>query len=43
MGKIIPRWGWRTFGEKFGEAEDRIKAHPLGNFKNTKIRVGLSC
>ena len=24
--KIIPRWEWRTFGESFGEAENRIKA-----------------
>jgi len=27
LGTIIPRWEWRTFGEGFGEAEDRIKAY----------------
>ncbi len=27
LGKIIPRWEWRTFGEEFGEAENKIKAH----------------
>jgi exopolyphosphatase/guanosine-5'-triphosphate,3'-diphosphate pyrophosphatase len=23
---IVPRWEWRTFGESFGEAEDRLRA-----------------
>jgi exopolyphosphatase/guanosine-5'-triphosphate,3'-diphosphate pyrophosphatase len=27
LGKIIPRWEWRTFGEEFGIAEERITAH----------------
>jgi len=27
MGKIIPRWEWRTFGNDFGSAEASIKAH----------------
>ncbi len=27
LGKIIPRWEWRTFGEEFGIAEENIKAH----------------
>lgn len=27
LGKIIPRWEWRTFGQDFGPAEDNIKAH----------------
>ncbi len=27
LGKIIPRWEWRTFGEDFGEAEAKIKEH----------------
>ena len=27
LGKIIPRWEWRTFGEAFGVAEENIKAH----------------
>jgi exopolyphosphatase/guanosine-5'-triphosphate,3'-diphosphate pyrophosphatase len=26
MGEIIPRWEWRTFGEGFGEAEEKIRA-----------------
>jgi len=27
MEKIIPRWEWRTFGESFGEADERFKAY----------------
>ncbi len=27
LGKIIPRWEWRTFGENFGVAEENITAH----------------
>jgi len=27
LGKIIPRWEWRTFGKEFGVAEENIKAH----------------
>jgi len=27
LGTIIPRWEWRTFGEDFGVAEERIKAY----------------
>ncbi|MCI8838266.1 MAG: hypothetical protein HFG74_09425 [Hungatella sp.] len=42
MGTIIPRWEWRTFGESFGQAEDRIKAHPLGNFKKSREKYILS-
>ena len=26
MEKIIPRWEWRTFGESFGESDDRFAA-----------------
>ena len=26
MEKIIPRWEWRTFGDGFGDAENRFKA-----------------
>ncbi len=26
MEKIIPRWEWRTFGDGFGDAENRVKA-----------------
>ncbi|MGN0158823.1 MAG: hypothetical protein ACI39W_06765 [Brotaphodocola sp.] len=43
MGVIIPRWEWRTFGESFGEAEDKIKAYPLGNFKKSSEKYILSC
>ncbi|NQV15161.1 hypothetical protein HQ531_06855 [bacterium] len=25
--QIVPRWEWRTFGQDFGEAEEKIKAH----------------
>ena len=28
MMTIIARWEWRTFGQAFGEAEDRIKSFP---------------
>lgn len=42
MEKIIPRWEWRTFGEGFGEAEERIKAYPLGNFKKSREKYILS-
>lgn len=41
-GKIIPRWEWRTFGEKFGEGEDRIRAYELGNFKKSSEKYILS-
>ncbi len=27
LGTIIPRWEWRTFGEDFGDAEEKIKEH----------------
>jgi len=27
LGKIIPRWEWRTFGEDFGDAEVNIKKY----------------
>ncbi len=43
MGVIIPRWEWRTFGENFGEAEDKIKSYPLGNFKKSSEKYILSC
>ena len=25
-GEIVPRWEWRTFGRRFGEAEGRFAA-----------------
>lgn len=43
MGVIIPRWEWRTFGESFGEAEGKIKAYPMGNFKKSSEKYILSC
>ncbi len=42
MAAIIPRWEWRTFGERFGEAEDRIKAYPLGTQKKSTEKYILS-
>lgn len=42
MAEIIPRWEWRTFGESFGAAEDRIKAHVVGNFKKSEEKYILS-
>jgi hypothetical protein len=33
MDKIIPRWEWRTFGQSFGAAEEKIKTFPA------KVRV----
>lgn len=42
MATIIPRWEWRTFGDNFGEAEDKIKCHPLGNFKKSEEKYILS-
>lgn len=41
-GVIIPRWEWRTFGKEFGDAENRIKAHPQGNFKRSDEKYILS-
>ena len=41
-GKIIPRWEWRTFGENFGESENKIKAYELGNFKKSSEKYILS-
>ena len=36
MAKMVPHWNWRTFGESFEEAEDKIHLYPLGNFKKSK-------
>lgn len=41
-GKIIPRWEWRTFGDKFGDSESKIQAHELGNFKKSSEKYILS-
>ncbi len=40
--KIIPRWEWRTFGEDFGGAEEKIKKHERGNHKLSKEKYILS-
>ena len=26
MGEIVPRWEWRSFGPRFGDAEKRLAA-----------------
>lgn len=41
-GKIIPRWEWRTFGDKFGDSEAKIKAYEQGNFKKSSEKYILS-
>ncbi|MBC8479573.1 MAG: hypothetical protein H8D46_03825 [FCB group bacterium] len=33
LGKIIPRWEWRTFGESFGTAETNI-----GKYECTRVK-----
>lgn len=35
LSKIIPRWEWRTFGESFGEAEEKIKANEIKTEKRS--------
>ncbi len=35
LSKIIPRWEWRTFGDSFGEAEDKIKANEMKTEKRS--------
>ncbi len=42
MAVIVPRWEWRTFGQTFGEAEDKIKQFELGNFKRSEEQYILS-
>lgn len=42
MGKIIPRWEWRTFGDNFGKAEENIKKNKLGNYKRSSEKYILS-
>ena len=36
MGKIIPRWEWRTFGENFGEPQKKIEEHEIVRVKESK-------
>ncbi len=33
MNKIIPRWEWRTFGDKFEDAENKIKKQGNGRHR----------
>jgi len=35
MHEIVPRWEWRTFGRRFGEAETRLAALPPGRVKES--------
>jgi len=42
MSRIIPRWEWRTFGNQFGTAEEKIQNHRLGNFKRSTEKYILS-
>jgi exopolyphosphatase/guanosine-5'-triphosphate,3'-diphosphate pyrophosphatase len=42
MAEIIPRWEWRTFGQEFGEAENNIKKHKEGGFKESEEKYILS-
>lgn len=42
MEKIIPRWEWRTFGDKFNISEEKIKNNKLGNFKRSSEKYILS-
>jgi exopolyphosphatase / guanosine-5'-triphosphate,3'-diphosphate pyrophosphatase len=35
MENIIPRWEWRTFGESFGEADDRFAALEPGGVQES--------
>jgi len=39
---IIPRWEWRTFGQVFGEPEEKIKQHKAGGFKKSEEKYILS-
>lgn len=40
--KIIPRWEWRTFGQSFGEAENRIKTEAAGSVRKSVEKYILS-
>lgn len=39
---IIPRWEWRTFGQNFGTAEEKIKQHPMEGTKTSREKYILS-
>ena len=42
MSKIIPRWEWRTFGQEFGESEQKIKLYKEQGFKKSEEKYILS-
>ena len=37
------RWEWRAFGESFGDAEDRLGAHPVERVDESDEVYLLSC
>ncbi|MCL2365053.1 MAG: hypothetical protein FWC71_10375 [Defluviitaleaceae bacterium] len=39
---IIPRWEWRTFGQSFGAAEEKIRAHTCEGTKSSQEKYILS-
>ena len=39
---IIPRWEWRTFGQDFGAAEEKIKQHACEGTKSSQEKYILS-
>ena len=42
MANIIPRWEWRTFGDNFGEADQRIAALQPGGVQESDETYFLS-
>lgn len=36
INTVTPRWEWRTFGNSFGEAEDRITKHTRKQFRESE-------
>ena len=42
MATIIPRWEWRTFGQAFGQAEEKIRAHECEGTKTSQEKYILS-
>jgi exopolyphosphatase/guanosine-5'-triphosphate,3'-diphosphate pyrophosphatase len=42
MAEIIPRWEWRTFGQDFGNCEEKIKQYGEKGFKKSEEKYILS-
>ena len=42
MANIIPRWEWRTFGDNFGEADQRIASLQPGGVQESDETYFLS-